>query len=622
MARFVALRVLLVLGGLAALYLLLGNVLIKTAILKRLANTSPSVQLDYGSAYTLFPGRVHVTGLELRSEDYNVQFEVTAESATLDVNLLALAARRFHALRVRAEGVGFRARHKVHEVGLDARRLAAYPPISGFKDPPLYEGKQPGPISDEEYNLWEVVLDDVEGSAHEIWILEHRFAGKATVTGGFRLRPARSFEVRPARLELESGTLSIAGVPTAREVRATLTCEVTHTDVQSITGLEVLRTVSANLTLTGKHGDLAAANVYTEPRLGARAKGQLGWQARLRVKRGVIEQGSAVELTSQDFSLKRDRDVLTGDVHVRLLAPAPGVLSFCASAREATLERPAASPKLDGPKLDGATLCASLAPADTAAPISLKRVTGSIRKLDMPELEWWTEPLTRAGSRLRLSGATNAEVSFTATPNGELELRSQAELHGAFVSDGELGVLATGKVEVAIEPSQKAPRVSHGTLLVDVPHVKFAREREISEELGFRLRSTELTFQNVSNERRLSGSAELEGRNVRALLELAVAPAALAGSLLGVRDLNAPVHFAMTADSSRVEVPKAKSGALEVSGFIAATKRGPTSGAFLFETPIANFGLSLRGSQAELASLVSDDWLPKGWAKLTSAARR
>ena len=67
MARFVALRVLLVLGGLAALYLLLGNVVIKTALLKRLANTSPSVQLEYGSAYTLFPGRVHVDGLRLRS---------------------------------------------------------------------------------------------------------------------------------------------------------------------------------------------------------------------------------------------------------------------------------------------------------------------------------------------------------------------------------------------------------------------------------------------------------------------------------------------------------------------------------------------------------------------------
>jgi hypothetical protein len=307
LVRWIALRVLLILGGLAAFYLLLGNVLIKSGLLKRLANSSPSVQLDYASAYTIFPGRVHVEALRLRSEDYNVQFEVTVESAMVDVSLLELASKKFHALRVRAEGVTFRARHKVHAVGLDARRLAAYPPIAGFSDPPLYVGKEPAPIPDSEYDLWEIALDDVQGSVKEIWILEHRFLGKARVKGGFGMRPARFFQVLPSRLELESGALSIAGVPSLRDVKGTLDFDVALTDVQRITGLQVFRTFSANLVLSGARGDLAAANVYTEPRLGVTAAGSLRTQARVRLRRGVIERGSSIELASEDLVLRRER---------------------------------------------------------------------------------------------------------------------------------------------------------------------------------------------------------------------------------------------------------------------------------------------------------------------------
>lgn len=608
------------LGGLAALYVLLGNVLVKTPLLKRLANTSPSVQLDYDSAYTLLPGRVHVEGLRLRSQDYNVQFEVTLKSAFVDVSLLELAQKRFHALRVRAEGVHFRARHKVHEVGPDARRLAAYPPIAGFSDPPLYVGKQPPPIPEEEYNLWEVALDDVQGSVEELWILEHRFVGKARVKGGFRLRPARFFNVAPSRLELESGTLSIAGVPTARSVKGTLECNVEHTDVQRITGLEVLRTVSAELALTTAQGELAAANVYTEPRLGVTSGGELRVQANVRVRRGVIEQGSSLELASDAVSLQRERERLRGALSVHFTAPAPNTLAACAAPRAVQLERP--SSKHRGPELGSATLCATLAPADLSAPISVQRVSGTVEELSVPKLEWWSEPLARAGRPLTLSGAANAELSFVATPNGELTLESRAELSGAFVSNGEVGVLSTGTIQASLEPNPKTPRVSSGSLVVEMPHVKLAQGRDISDELGFELRTRSLSFENVSGKRRLSGEVRVQARNIRALLDMALGPAALAGSVLGVRDLTAPARFTVSDGGSRVEVPKAKSGALEVSGFWSASAAGPPRGAFLFETPIANFGLSLSGSNTEVSTLVSDDWLPKGWAVLAARPDR
>jgi hypothetical protein len=618
----VALRVLLVLGGLAALYLIGANLLLRTSLLRRVANSSPSVKLEYGSAYSLLPGRVHVRGLVLRSEDYNVQFEVKLGSGVVDVDLLELASKRFHALQVRAEGVTFRARHKVHTVGSNARRLAAYPPIAGFADPPLYEGKEPPPIPEAEYDLWEIALDDVEGSVRELWILEHRFEGKARVQGAFEMRPARHFQLAPSKLEFESGTLHLGRVPTAREVRGAITCTIAKTFVQQVTGIEILRTFSADLELRTKRGDLAAADVYIQPDHGVTATGEAELDAKLSLKNGVITAGSRFELKTSNLSLLRARERLSGAATARLVTKDARLLELCALASRVRLERPQQSGKPElGPTLDDATLCASFTPPDVTRDVALEEVWGSVRDFENEKLAWWSEPLERAGSRLRLSGGIGGNFRFRARPSGALTLNAKVDLRSTFVTDRELGVLTNGKATLALEPSKKNARNAVGTLLVDVPHAKFVRGKAISEEVQLRLHSNDLSFENVPGKRRLSGSAELRAGNVESLLKHALDSPVLVGlstGVLGVDDLEAVARFAMTAQSSRVEVPRARSGSLEARGFISADKNGPTTGSFLFDTPIANFGLSLRGSETKVEPLVSNSWLPKGWAVLGS----
>jgi hypothetical protein len=618
--RWVALRVLLVLGGLAALYLVGANVLIRTSLLRQLANSSPSVKLEYASAYSLLPGRVHVRDLVLRSEDYNVQFEVKLASGVVDVNLLELASKRFHALRVRAEGVTFRARHKVHAVGLNARRLAAYPPIAGFTDPPLYRGKAPAPISEEDYDLWEIALDDVEGSVREIWILEHRFEGKARVRGAFQMRPARHFELAPSKLEIESGTLSVGRVPTAREVQGALTCTVQKTFVERVTGLEILRTFTAELELRTKRGDLAAADVYIEPRLGVTATGDAALDAKLSLKNGVIAAGSRFEVKSSNLSLLRGRERLSGAATARLVTKEARVLELCGVASRVRLERRDASGKAEpGPTLDDASVCAAFAPPDLTRDVTLHELSGSVRDLENEKLGWWSEPLERAGSRLRLSGGLAGGFRFSARPSGALTLNAKVDLRSAFLTDRELGVLTSGKATLALEPSKKSEQNAVGTLLLVVPHAKFVRGKAISDEVQVRLHSNDLSFENVPGKRRLSGSAELRAGNVESLLKHALGSPVLVGlstAVLGVDELEAVARFEFTAQSSRVEVRRAQSGALKARGFITADRNGPTTGSFLFDTPIANFGLSLRGSDAKVEPLVSNSWLPKGWATL------
>src|SRR6476659_4220481 len=100
-------------------------------------------------------------------------------------------------------------RHKVREAAGHGERLAAFPKIPGFADPPLFVGPEPSPIPDEQYDLWSVQIEDVVAHANELWFLEYRFQGDAEARGAFLVRPARLVEVGPARLELRSGRLSL-----------------------------------------------------------------------------------------------------------------------------------------------------------------------------------------------------------------------------------------------------------------------------------------------------------------------------------------------------------------------------------------------------------------------------
>src|SRR5262245_59331912 len=167
----VLVRVAIVLALLEAVYLLLANVALMTPLLRRVVNPAEDVEIEYDWAYSPWPGRLYVKNLAFRVEDYNVQFFVGVERGTLDVRLEELARRRFHAVRVIAEGTTYRMRHKFHDVGKDARRVAAYPPIQGFADPPLYRGPHPPPIPDSEYNLWDVRIENVDAAVREVWIL-------------------------------------------------------------------------------------------------------------------------------------------------------------------------------------------------------------------------------------------------------------------------------------------------------------------------------------------------------------------------------------------------------------------------------------------------------------------
>jgi hypothetical protein len=179
-------------AGLAVLYLLAANVLLRTRLLRDLVSRGEGIELDYASAYSVWPGLVHVRGLALEVQDYQNQLSVAASAAILDICLHDLLFRRFHVSDVALSGLAFRYRQKVEPREAMQPYVTAFPPIRGFADPPVLVGEEPPPVPDAAYDLWHIAIDEVDAELRELWVLEYRYLGAGTVRGGFRLQPGRS----------------------------------------------------------------------------------------------------------------------------------------------------------------------------------------------------------------------------------------------------------------------------------------------------------------------------------------------------------------------------------------------------------------------------------------------
>jgi hypothetical protein len=88
-------------------------VIVSTRLLRGWVNGKPEeLLLSYDDASSWIPGVIRMRGLSMRGSDPNVQWFFRMEKATISVSLLDLFRRRFHATRVRAEGLVFRLREK------------------------------------------------------------------------------------------------------------------------------------------------------------------------------------------------------------------------------------------------------------------------------------------------------------------------------------------------------------------------------------------------------------------------------------------------------------------------------------------------------------------------------
>jgi hypothetical protein len=597
-------RVLAVVLGLSLGYLVLANALLQTRWLRGMVNEAPSVELEYSSASSYWPGRVRVTGLALQAEDYNVQFEVKLETATLDVSLHELMWRRFHVLALEAQGTSFRFRHKVHAVGENARRLAAYPPIAGFADPPLYAGAAPS--GEDETKLWQVRIDNVHAEIAELWFVEHRYVGGGLAQGSFHVEPGRSFEVRPATLRLDGGQLKIGESVLVERLRLDAQASIERTDVDVTVGNEIFRGLDANIDAELEGVNPAAAGVYVREASGVEMLGRGSLRVLLRVAGGRLDPGGHAELDFADLEIRSKQAALRAAIQSRLRVNSDrGVELELAASRlllQSGAERTLAA-------LDGARAELIVNPAELDA-AELQRVALQLPALDVPSLSRWT-PLIAGVAPIELGGRLDGRMSAAWQRLTGASASVDLRWLGGELGHADLRVAAAGHFRAELEPRSGKSGTSEGRLDIDLDRVVLSRAGDRSAPFRASLRSGNVSVTG-DPEPKLSATLHAVLEPARPLMHLLVGAEALrtlTTTLWGLDRLDAEAELSSRGSTLVFELSHAKSGSLEGQGELRLPSSGQASGAFLLTSGVGNVGVELRGSETKTELLVGDDWL-------------
>ncbi len=296
------------------LYLLVANVFLATPLLVKLTNRKPEkFFMTYDSAWTFWPGHVHVRGFHMRFQTYRVAFELDIDKSTAEIALTELLNRRFVAKNVGAHGVSYRHLHKVDpKQALDERTLA-FPMIAGVA--PNVSGPRPDPKQKpKSKKVWSVRLDDVDAHIDEVWIQEYRWRGKGTAVGSFEIVPRQSFWVGPVHTELQPGLVTVGKEIVSTNFGGEADTTITRVEFIRERKLRMLKGLNIDGHFEGDVDDLKFLRVYG---LTGSGDGKLAVDADIR--EGTLREGTkvALDLPRVNVRYAKEGGGFTGSASVR-----------------------------------------------------------------------------------------------------------------------------------------------------------------------------------------------------------------------------------------------------------------------------------------------------------------
>ena len=311
--------------------------ILTTGKVKQWANQDPEkLRIEYASASGWVPWDIHVTGLELRNRDPNVEFYFRLDDARLSFSVFALLSHELRFTRVRGSGLDYRLRIRPDPTLKAEDHFAALPPIPGFPERPLVAQENPpsreseagrkedppapAPASasgeDRSSRPFRLKFDDLHiDGVRQVWIDIYRYRGGGTLDGSFDLLPRRHAQVGPAHLALSGGDLTLGTHTIARRAEFDVNAVIAQFDSRSVRGNAVWPFITGKIRLDGPLAGLAFLNYYIdgEPRLSGGA-GTV--RLALQVEKG-IGKGS-LALTSKGVHARYAKSELRSDAAFRI----------------------------------------------------------------------------------------------------------------------------------------------------------------------------------------------------------------------------------------------------------------------------------------------------------------
>ncbi len=602
-------------------YVVIVNVMLSTKLMARLVSYNPiDVTLVYGSAWSLWPGVVHVKEIRLSGADSTLEWAVVLDEVHADIHLTDLLRKKFHAEDVRGEGFMFRMRLLVDptsERDLEAPHIQALPPIPEFTNPPLKPELPPKrdlESSDEGYNLWTVHLEGVDTTLEEVWIQQVRYAGGGRVRGGFYYKPLRSVRVGPIALELRSGEVHLADRVIAR-LDADADVTMNTFDPRDIEGLDIFDTTWARVRLDAQLPGLDFIHFYTgegaEPRI---EDGSGGLRTNLVVNRGKVEPGSSLSYGTSHLvaSASSHRATVAADVDLRV--DERGEARLAVTVPRATLARPEkglppivverASAVFDAPELHLLRL-----PPGFSSKVEV--VAAAI-----PDLRW-----------LNPDGAAPDAPRFT---GGAAFVRSSLEIDRLGRGTGALSLLlkqgaltwkdtrVKGDVEARLALAAAnvlGPTATLGKSRIEIKDLAIEHEGEAWPGWWARVDIDDAKVGRGLMEAAIRIECKDAMPAVRLLDAEDVIPKWAAG-LLTMEGLKASATVRRKESGVDFRLLEAQGGDLAIRGRLTKSDGQEPLGAFLVKSGLLSVGIHLERDGAGVHPLVGDDWVNEKMAAL------
>ena len=593
--------------GLYVFFLVAVNVFIKTGSLRSLLNKSPEkVFIDYETATTFWPGRVHVTHISVRGRDGNIEWIVLLDEADVVIGLLDLTKKRFHAERVRGNGVSFRLRQRLEKEEVSPALTDALPPIPGFADPPLRNVPLLPPTVDMSA-VWSVFLENVEATnVREVWIDQYRYGGHSHVQGGFSLQPLREVTVGPAHVDVADGDVFLGKDVITSGVKGTVDCTMRAFDPKAESAV-IVQSLTASAQLDGQFESAHFVNTYTkdDPHFD-HGKGQL--HSSVRVRDGAFENGSTVNaqikgltVASGEYHSSVD-SVLTVEVSLSKSGKSQGHAKLAASA---TVSRKG----FDTSPIRSPGIVVEAHVADLAIADALKGATYSFDtgKSEIPDVRVFTSYIDPKSEFQLNAGKGNAAAHLELTPETKV-----AQGHAALDLEG-LGFRlqktqgrATAALRVKLASKDYAKALDFSGSSLDLKDVDIAEEGPHPVWWGHvDLGDTRVGLAGGPTFHSVMISHFRDGRPVLALLRAEV-PAWVRG-LTSLEELVASTVIDVAPNDASLTAIHATGGGYDFAGTFRA-RNGQDHGLFLIQKSFLSLGIEVKNGSTTLEPLFASAW--------------
>lgn len=599
-------------------YIVLVNVMLSTKLLSKLVSYNPdTVALNYESAWSVWPGVVHVKGFEVRGSDSVLEWVVQLDEVSCDIHLTELLDRKFYARNIRAKGFVFRVRLRVEPPDAEDPRNLALPSIPGFTNPPLLHPGPHEPVTDESYNLWTAHLDHIDSTVREIWIQHYRFLGEGRVRGGFYFKPLRTVQLDPTVIDLHSGEFHLADHVVAR-VGGRIAATIEPFDPRGVDGLNILETVTSRITLDAQLPGFDFIQFYTDPSSGVRIEdGSGALRTDLILRQGAVQPGSFLSLATAHL----------GVITPELQADAAGEVDFrvteggedagahlTARVPRATLTRPGRGlPPAAAEGVHLALRSDALNLMDLPPRFSAKiNVPAAV----VPDLRWLNTKGAEPDAPVVAGGAAFFRGKLDVGEDGRGTGTLRTLVKQAAVRFKETSIRGDALAEIAIESADaRAKTFSVRNSKVEVSDVVFQHKGETYPAWWAKV---ELERAKVGQEL-IEARIKLKCKDAQPAVGLLDAEGVIPGwaaGFLTLEGLTASADVRRSESATDFKLLRAQGGSFEFHGRLKKPTQGKPEGAFLVRAGPLSVGISIDKDGTGVTPLAGDGWMNEKVAAL------